>query len=692
MQWRIRNKRSLGSAVSWVYEHGAELEDQEGKYWLCQRCHEKGDYQRQLFVGDSTSSIRDHLRFIHKIQKAGSELAETASGIDDCMKLITPFQEARWKEIFTDWAIELQLSHMQATHPKTKELLTYGKKSIERMFPARITLSNWKKETFKVRKQKITKILTRAISKINISFDCWKSSESVRDYIAVVAHFVDYTGEPRTILLGLPRIIGGKTGENIASYILRTLLSYDLKDEQFGCWMADNDDTNTTCLKTLKKTFESIDLDKSRLRCIGHILNLVAQALLLGEGVSTFQKELAGASAENIFKVWHKKGPIGKLHNIVVYINWNDSRREEFRRAIREANAQDNGEQLLPMVELTSDGGVRWNSTFYMIRRALVLKRAFRFYCDDWRQPTSSQRDLSTDFLSDADWEELQLFANLLELIDTLTIKVQGQANDTGKEGGYGSIWQTLKAMDWLLTKLEAEKDRIVKRPADFPQYYKSCVQTAWAKLNDYYIKTDATHIYRMAIALHPSYRMQYFNNCWWRKKDWIDDCKDVLQDAYNNYASADAAARRQDENITSNSEDEFEQFGKVSTSGRRVKKLRLETEWERWTNSAVPKQDKHVKNPIHWWWDRRFQYPVLFQIAMDIFSIPAMSSECERVFSQLRRLITFERTRLGDDTIESDECQKHWLASGCLALKDSNDEGDSRLEQQDDTDIEHGD
>jgi hypothetical protein len=62
----------------------------------------------------------------------------------------------------------------------------------------------------------------------------------------------------------------------------------------------------------------------------------------------------------------------------------------------------------------------------------------------------------------------------------------------------------------------------------------------------------------------------------------------------------------------------------------------------------------------------------------MDIFSIPAMSSECEGVFSELRRLITFERTRLGDDTIESDECQKHWLASGCLALKDSDDEDDS--------------
>lgn len=214
-----------------------------------------------------------------------------------------------------------------------------------------------------------------------------------------------------------------------------------------------------------------------------------------------------------MFKIWHKKDPIGKLHNLVVYINWNDSRREEFRRAIREANAQDDDNEPLLEIELTGDGGVRWNSTFYMIQRALRLKRAFRFHCDDWRKPTGSERDLSKDFLNDDDWDELQLFANLLEHVDKLTIKLQGQANEAGKQGGYGSIWQTLKAMDWVLTKFEAERDRAVKHPSDYPEYYKACVQTAWSKLNDYYTKTDATYIYRMAIALHLSYRVQYPNN-----------------------------------------------------------------------------------------------------------------------------------------------------------------------------------
>jgi hypothetical protein len=71
---------------------------------------------------------------------------------------------------------------------------------------------------------------------------------------------------------------------------------------------------------------------------------------------------------------------------------------------------------------------------------------------------------------------------------------------------------------------------------------------------------------------------------------------------SYNKYAAALAATEQPDNSTASSSEDEFEQFGKISTDGRRVKKLRLETEWERWINSAVPKQDKDIKNPIRWW------------------------------------------------------------------------------------------
>ena len=46
---------------------------------------------------------------------------------------------------------------------------------------------------------------------------------------------------------------------------------------------------------------------------------------------------------------------------------------------------------------------------------------------------------------------------------------------------------------------------------------------------------------------------------------------------------------------------------------------------------------------------------------ALDTLSIPAMSAECDRVFSSAKKLITPERNALADDTIEVCECLKAW-------------------------------
>ena len=51
--------------------------------------------------------------------------------------------------------------------------------------------------------------------------------------------------------------------------------------------------------------------------------------------------------------------------------------------------------------------------------------------------------------------------------------------------------------------------------------------------------------------------------------------------------------------------------------------------------------------------------------MALDIFSIPPMSAEAERVFSGTRRTISWERTQLGAFIVEVTECLKHWITSG---------------------------
>ena len=57
--------------------------------------------------------------------------------------------------------------------------------------------------------------------------------------------------------------------------------------------------------------------------------------------------------------------------------------------------------------------------------------------------------------------------------------------------------------------------------------------------------------------------------------------------------------------------------------------------------------------------------FPNLSRMALDIFAIPPMSAEAERVFSGAWRMITWDRIRLGAIIVEMTECLKHWISSG---------------------------
>ena len=55
-------------------------------------------------------------------------------------------------------------------------------------------------------------------------------------------------------------------------------------------------------------------------------------------------------------------------------------------------------------------------------------------------------------------------------------------------------------------------------------------------------------------------------------------------------------------------------------------------------------------------------EYPSLARMAFDIISIPAMSAECERVFSSTKLLLTDRRARMKEDIIEASECLRAWF------------------------------
>ncbi|KAG7423433.1 hypothetical protein Forpi1262_v015259 [Fusarium oxysporum f. sp. raphani] len=113
---------------------------------------------------------------------------------------------------------------------------------------------------------------------------------------------------------------------------------------------------------------------------------------------------------------------------------------------------------------------------------------------------------------------------------------MEGNASKPGAEGGHGAVWETLKTMDYLFVKF---KQAAEETQFEEPSHFKSGIDCGWAKLEDYYIKTDRTPIYRAALALHPSYGYDYFERHWKNAMDrpqWYSDMQSAVGSLFDEY------------------------------------------------------------------------------------------------------------------------------------------------------------
>jgi hypothetical protein len=196
------------------------------------------------------------------------------------------------------------------------------------------TIRRWIIKEFEKQILLIKNELAQAKSQIHISFDLWTSPNSLA-FCAVVAHFIDKDLRNRSILIGMPRIKGCHSGENVAEAVIEILLKM-VPPIKLGYFCTDNATTND---KTIAIIMERLRPDiqhpqKRRVRCLGHIINLAAKAFLFGNDPASLEAEILHLSDSSIVEAqldfWRKKGAKGKLHNLVYFIRRTPQRRERF--------------------------------------------------------------------------------------------------------------------------------------------------------------------------------------------------------------------------------------------------------------------------------------------------------------------------------------------------------------------------
>ena len=104
-----------------------------------------------------------------------------------------------------------------------------------------------------------------------------------------------------------------------------------------------------------------------------------------------------------------------------------------------------------------------------------------------------------------------------------------------------------------------------------------------------------------------------------------------------------------------------------------------LQDEWSTGTDELdqlqmyeqeAPTEDpKTFDSPIPYWIGKLKQWPQLAQMALDVYSTPAMSDEPERVFSIAGNVLSVRRRRLTSDIVHWLLCLRSWQNSEIITL-----------------------
>jgi hypothetical protein len=468
--------------------------------------------------------------------------------------------------------------------------------------------------------------------------------------------------------------------------IIQVIKDYNL-GSRIGYFVTDNAYNNDTAIEIVVGHFFPHMTEKKRrsrrLRCLGHVINLSAKAFLYGKEYDAFEKDIENVKEHSELlkelNIWRKRGPVGKLHNVVTFICRSPQRRDKFAD-IKQFSAKDSED--FNHLKLIVDNATRWNSLYLMIERALKLRDRIDRFCIDYADTMhgsstkKAQTDdelahlLKNDTLNGDDWIALSEVVFILRPFYDLTKRA---------EGDRGVLSDYLTTLNKLLAHVRERRDDLILRdntahlstPAT--NHLRACIVNCWTKLDEYFAIVNDTPAHYASVVTNPSMKWFYFEHKWkdavlWEDatnaKDWLPGGKAALQTLWDEYREMPIPS-----DISSG-----------SVPG--AKRARSPTEFELDTDMTLLYGPDQEEDPLDVWnkayafrldkketlpqfWIRQLKQKSvhrLAQMGLDMAAIPAMSSDCERVFSQGKLLITGQRNRLKADIIEATQCLRMWM------------------------------
>ncbi|KAI6852164.1 hypothetical protein KC333_g8906 [Hortaea werneckii] len=554
---------------SWIWRHGeavTDLKDDLSK-WLCRLCYEEPSQSLVVCLPcESTNQPIRHLVRYHGFDKSGGKHALKRSydgGQPDGNVAVMMIKRQRrsheetfdregWKRTYVEWLVSSNQSLRQASGDKVKALISFRNPIVEPQVPqSHHTPRDWIVEAF-----------TRAKTHGHPVSANGKKHNNCRNL------------ELKSVLLALKPSYGHDAQE-LQDTLLSVLREYKISD-RIGYFIADNAANNDAALRLLPHHID-VKPAKQRLRCSGHVINLVVKAILYGVDsecmLDAALSESDHGGDSELFDTSTVSTPLVKHH---------DSMPGEDTRLYR----------------VIINGGVRWNSACEMVERAFQVKDALQLYQEHFRSSGTDRLD-NRDCLSADDRQELTDLLKLLRPLKEASLKVQAVAKDRQN----GALWQSLYILDWLLSTIEGLKRTLPRN------HFRACVNLGWKKLDKYYGLSDTTPAYRLAIFLHPCFKRRCFERHWAGKTSWLESADKAMHRSCQD-------AKRQWPNevlVSSPKQQEMDAFDAYNHD------IDDDADNDELARYLREERAPHGTRPLAWWRENHHRFPVLRHQAFEL-------------------------------------------------------------------------
>jgi hypothetical protein len=106
-------------------------------------------------------------------------------------------------------------------------------------------------------------------------------------------------------------------------------------------------------------------------------------------------------------------------------------------------------------LKLVVNGSIRWNASYSMIVRALLLREALDMYAIKLRvsKDEEDRETFEQDYLDKNEWHTLELIKEHLEVLFRTTKSLKGNTKlkEGARKSSNGALWELLPVFDYIL-------------------------------------------------------------------------------------------------------------------------------------------------------------------------------------------------------------------------------------------------